>query len=144
MMYTNNTMTKEQALATASVMELIEALEKALPQGEMVVIGNGEAFTDAHKKWLIQLAGGCNCNCDCKCYEVDEDENYKRGFEEGRDEGYAEGYLEGKEKGYNEGHEDGYDEGYADAEACCGDDYEEYYDAMQRIIAIIDDIETID
>lgn len=133
MKYTNNIMTKEQALATASVMELIEALEKALPKGEMVVVGNGEALSDAHKEWLIQLADGCDC--DCKCHKAD-DEAY--------DKGYNEGYLEGKEKGYNEGYEDGYDEGYADAEACCGDDYEEYYEAMQRIIAVIDDIGAID
>lgn len=128
MNYTINTMTKEQALATASVMELIEALEKALPQGEMVVIGNGEALTDAHKKWLIQLAGGCGCGCDCKCHEADENENYKRG--------------------YDEGYNNGYDEGYADAADEYGDnedeDYEEYYEAMQRIISIIDDIGALD
>lgn len=122
MMYTNNTMTKEQALATASVMELIEALEKALPQGEMVVIGNGDTLTDSHKEWLMALAG-VSTKCDCKCHKVD-------------DEAYA--------KGYDEGYEEGYDDGYDDAENCSGEDYEEYYDAMQRIIAIIDDIETID
>lgn len=122
MMYTINTMTKEQALATASVMELIEALEKALPQGEMVVVGNGNTLTDAHKKWLIQLAGGCDCDCKCHETDEDEDENYKRGYDEG------------------------YDEGYADAAAEYGDneDHEEYCDAMQRIIAILEDIGALD
>lgn len=118
-----------------SVMELVKALENALPVGEMVIVGNGKELTDNQKAWLRSLAGGC----DCKCHEVDEDEIYARAYTEGCDKGYKEGYEEGYENGYDEGYYDGRDE----AEAEC-DDYEEYYDAMQRIIAIIDDIETID
>ena len=103
-MYTNNTMTKEQALATASVMELIEALEKALPQGEMVVVGNGDALTDGHKEWLMALAGGCCGNCGCGCCEDEDDDDcyddrYEEGYQDGlkrAEEEYAEGYEDGK------------------------------------------------
>lgn len=79
---------------TLSVMELVKALEKALPVGQMVIIGNGKGLTDDQKAWLRSLAGGC----DCKCHEVDEDEIYDRAYKEGYDDGYAEA-----EKDYNDG-----------------------------------------
>lgn len=75
----------ESKTPDGSVMELAKALEKALPKGQMVVVGNGE-MTAEQKKWLRSLAGGC----DCKCHEVDEDEIYDRGY----DEGYADGYAD--------------------------------------------------
>lgn len=68
-----------------SVMELVKALEKALPKGEMVVVGNGDGLTEAQKKWLVALGGGCSC----KCHEVDEDKIYDRGYAEGYEDGYA-------------------------------------------------------
>lgn len=75
---------------TPSVIELVRALEKALPKGEMVVVGNGDKLTDKQKTWLRSLAGGC----DCKCHEVDEDEIYERGYDDGYDKGYADAEAE--------------------------------------------------
>lgn len=74
------------APANPSIMELVKALEKALPKGEMVIVGNGDYMTEKQKAWLRSLAGGCSC----KCHEVDEDEIYDRGY----DEGYADGYAD--------------------------------------------------
>ena len=71
--------------ANPSVMELVKALEKALPKGEVVVVGNGDDLTEAQKKWLVALGGGCSC----KCHEVDEDEIYERAYAEGYEDGYA-------------------------------------------------------
>ena len=80
----------KNALKTPSVMELVRALEKALPKGEMVVVGNGDKLTNTQKAWLRSLAGGC----DCKCHEVDEDEIYEHGYDEGYDKGYADAEAE--------------------------------------------------
>ena len=73
-----------------SVRELVVELEKALPKGQMVVVGNGKKMTAEQKKWLATLAGvsiKCNCPC-CDCNEDDGD--YKSGY----DDGYADGYAE--------------------------------------------------
>lgn len=59
-----------------TVMELVHALEQALPKGEMVVVGNGSGLTTAHKQWLHSLT-------DCKG---------------GYDAGYAVGYAAGDAK----------------------------------------------
>ena len=77
--------TPKPAPANPSVMELVKALEKALPKGQMVVVGNGKELTANQKAWLRSLAGGCSC----KCHEVDEDEIYDRGYGEGYKDGYA-------------------------------------------------------
>lgn len=53
-----------------SVMELVHALEQALPKGEVVVVGNGEGLTSAHKRWLHSLT-------DCK---GDYDAGYAAGY----------------------------------------------------------------
>ena len=68
-----------------SVMELVRELEKALPKGQMVVVGNGKEMTAEQRAWLRSIAGGCSC----KCHEVDEDEIYGRGYAEGYEDGYA-------------------------------------------------------
>lgn len=95
-----------------SVMELVKALEKALPKGEIVVVGNGDGLTEAQKKWLVALGGGCSC----KCHEVDEDEIYERAYAEG------------------------YEDGYADAEADYDDsEVEELDTAMNRIREVLAD-----
>lgn len=73
-------------IKSPSVMELVKALEKALPKGQMVVVGNGKKLTDNQKKWLRSLAGGCSC----KCHEVDEDEIYDRGYADGYADAMAE------------------------------------------------------
>ena len=75
-----------------SVMELVKALEKALPTGQMVVVGNGNKMTKAHKAWLRSLIGGCSCSCSCCDEDEDEDDRYDEGY----DDGYAEGYAEAK------------------------------------------------
>lgn len=103
----------EPAPANPSIMELVKALEKALPKGEMVIVGNGDYMTEKQKAWLRSLAGGCSC----KCHEVDEDEIYDRGY----DEGYA--------------------DGYADAEGDYDDsEVEELSEAMKRIREVLADI----
>lgn len=101
------------------VMELVKALEKALPKGQMVIVGNGATMTAEQKRWLHSLT-------DCKGgYSADDlDEAYDEGYADGKDEcdcdhcGYKytdddldDAYTEGYEEGYNDGHSDGYDEG---------------------------------
>lgn len=142
---------KPSPMATQmTITMLAKQLEKVLPEGQIIVaVGGGDhCLTKQGKEWLASIAG-VSAKCDCKCHKADN-EAYDKGYEEG----YAKGYSEGRENGYDDGYEDGnsegYSEGYADAKAEdeeCDDaeiDYEEYSDAMQRIIAIIDDIETID
>ena len=83
-----------------SVMELVKALEKALPKGQMVVVGNGDKMTEAHKAWLRSLIGDCSCTC---CEDEDEDDD---AYDEGYDDGYADGYAEAKAE-YEDEDEDG-------------------------------------
>ena len=108
---------KPKAIAKPmTVMELVKALEKALPKGEVVVVGNGDGLTAEQKKWLHNLTdckGGCSCEGDC--YTEDEIEEIKA-------DAYDEGYEDGQDavddrydEGYEDGHADGYDEGYEDA-----------------------------
>ena len=97
-------------------MELVKALEKALPAGQMVVVGNGKSMTAEHKRWLHNLTdckGGCSC--EGECYTEDEIEDIKASA-------YDEGYEDGQDavddrydEGYEDGHADGYDAGYSDA-----------------------------
>ena len=104
--------TPKSAPANPSVMELIKALEKALPKGQMVIVGNGKKMTKEQVEWLRSLAGGYSC----KCHEVDEDEIY--------DCGYG----------------DGYKDGYADAEADYDDsEVEELDTALARIREVLDE-----
>jgi hypothetical protein len=98
-----------------SVMELVRELEKALPKGQMVVVGNGKEMTAEQKKWLATLAG-VSTKCHCPCCDCDEDDG-----------------------DYESGYDDGYADGYADAEA----DYEEGTDtevALARIREILDEV----
>jgi flagellar biosynthesis/type III secretory pathway protein FliH len=98
------------------VMELVKALEKALPKGQVVVVGNCEGLTARHKEWLHSMTdckGGCSC--EGECYTDEEIEDIKA-------DAYDEGYEDGKndaddryDEGYDDGHADGYDAGYADA-----------------------------
>ena len=156
---------KPSPMATQmTVTMLAKQLEKVLPNGQIIVaVGGGDhCLTEQGREWLASIAGvsaKCGCPC-CNCnkdgaYDVDtyNEDAYDDGYSDGYSEGYADAKAEYEtdneayDKGYDDGYENGYDEGYYDghdeAEAEC-DDYEEYYDAMQRIIAIIDDIETID
>lgn len=96
-----------------TVMELVRALEKALPKGEMVVVGNGKEMTEAQKAWLRSLVGGC------QCHEVDEDAISQEAYDDGYNDGYRDAQYEYEEaadeayeRGYREGHDEGVDEGY--------------------------------
>lgn len=106
-----------------TVMELVHALEKALPKGEMVVVGNGKEMTEAQKAWLRSLVGGCQCR------KVDTDAIEQNAYDEGYNDGYADaemecneaeeeiydrGYHDGEESAYKKGHSDGYNEGYSE------------------------------
>lgn len=107
-----------------SVTELVKALEKALPKGRMVIVGNGNYMTEKQKCWLHSLT-------DCKggYNKVDLDNAYERGYADGVDncdcdcndcacdytaedidEAYNEGYADGYSDGYDEGVEEGLDE----------------------------------
>ena len=127
------------------VMELVKALEKALPKGQMVIVGNGNYMTEEQKKWLCRLA-----DCGCSCHKSKSDGNYytDEEIEDIKIEAYDEGYADGEEsiddrydEGYDDGHADGYDAGYADA----ADEYEsecDYADEMRdKIKAILDEYE---
>ena len=98
------------------VMELVKALEKALPEGQMVVVGNGKELTEAQKHYLLSLSGH-KCKSKCCCSDTALDEAYEEGYADG----YAEGQADAEEgedrydEGYDDGHADGYDDGYADA-----------------------------
>ena len=78
-----------------TIMELVKALEKALPKGQMVLVGNGKELTDNQKKWLASLAGvsaKCNCPC-CNC----DDGDYESGYDDGYEDGYADAMAETEE-----------------------------------------------
>ena len=103
-----------------SVMELVRALEKALPKGKMVIVGNGVKMTAEQKEWLHSLTD-CKCSCDCaNCPEWDAV--------------------------YDAAHEDGYNEGYSDGEAHKDAElveaYDEgYNDAMAKVRGLIDELD---
>ena len=120
------------------VMELVRALEKALPKGQMVLVGNGKELTAEQKRWLHNLTD-CKGGCSCECY-TDED------IEDIKADAYDEGYEDGKndadryDEGYDDGHADGYEAGYADAV----DEYESDTDADElaaRIREVLDEYE---
>ena len=94
------------------VTELVKALEKALPKGQVVIVGNGDGLTARQKEWLHSLTdckGGCSCEGECYTdEEIDEikDDYYNQGYEDG---------MNDVDDRYDEGYDDGYDEGYSDA-----------------------------
>lgn len=121
---------KNSVTKSGDVMELVKALEKALPKGKMVIVGNGDGLTSAQKEWLHSLS-------DCKkggYTEDDLDKAYKEGYEDGKDEceececdcdscplcytedDYEKARSEGYDEGYADGHSDGYDEGCSENE----------------------------
>ena len=108
---------KSSVTKSGDVMELVRALERVLPKGQMVIVGNGDGLTEAQKQWLHSLTdcdGGCDCDecdgCDCK-YTQDE-------LDDAVEEAYNEGYADGERNAMADHEEtvsDAYDEGYADA-----------------------------
>lgn len=124
------------------VTELVKALEKALPKGQVVVVGNGDGLTARHKEWLHSLTD-CKgeCSCEGECYTDDEIEDIKISA---YDEGYADGENsvdDRYDEGYEDGHADGYDAGYSDALDECEDseltedEVDELADTIRDIIA---------
>lgn len=66
----------QRVVKTPSVMELVKALEKALPKGQMVLVGNGKELTAEQKSWLHSLT-------DC---EGDYNEGYADGYDDAQEE----------------------------------------------------------
>lgn len=108
---------KVDATATKpkSVRELILELEKALPKGRMVVVGNGKEMTAEQKQWLASLAG-VSTKCHCHCCDCDEDNG-----------------------DYESGYDDGYADGYADAEAIIEEETDNE-EALARIREVLEDV----
>ena len=69
----------------AKIKALVSELEKALPKGQCVVVGNGVKPTKEMKEWLHSLT-------DCKGVSADE---LQAIADNAYDEGYAEGYSDG-------------------------------------------------
>ncbi len=120
-----------------NIKALVKALEKALPKGQIVIVGNGDGLTAEQKRWLLSLSEH-KCSprcCEGECYTDDEIDEIKT---EAYDEGYADGEAsvdDRYDEGYADGHSDGYDEGYDD-----GTDECDYADEMrERIKEILDE-----
>ena len=99
---------KSPITKSGDVMELVKALEKALPKGQVVIVGNGNGLTAQQKAWLHSLTD-CDGCCDCDCLTDEEIEDIKT-------EAHNDGYNEGYDDGYNEGYDDGYADGVDEAE----------------------------
>ena len=109
---------KPAVAKSGDVMELARALEKALPKGHMVVVGNGEGLTEAQKAWLHSLTdckGGCSCDCECdKDCEECEYEYTQEEMDDAVEEAYDEGYADGERQAdadHEQSMSDAYDEG---------------------------------
>ena len=84
-------------LNNCSAMELVKALEKKLPKGQMVLVGNDKELTARQKEWLYSLTdckGGCSCKYQCgrgceECEYQYTEEDMDTAVEEAYDEGYA-------------------------------------------------------
>jgi flagellar biosynthesis/type III secretory pathway protein FliH len=141
---------KPKVAKSSDVMELVKALEKALPAGQMVLVGNGKELTTAQKEWLHNLTDckGQTKPTKCKrggtCYTDEEiEEMLDKAHSDGYEEGYADGSadadecceccdncdLEYKQSDLDDAREEGYDEGYADGKS----------DAISHIREMIDD-----
>jgi flagellar biosynthesis/type III secretory pathway protein FliH len=129
------------------IMSLVRELEKALPKGQVVIVGNGNGLTAEQKKWLHSYT-------DCKgkggYTEADLDEAYRNGYADGADEcecdcgncdlWYTEDeYDKAYDKGYSNGHSDGYDEGYNDRDAEDNTDAEELAEKIRGILEEYED-----
>ena len=137
-----------------SVMQLVEALEKILPAGEMVIVGSGDCMTEAHKAWLRSLIGDAPCKCECEDRDAIEQTAYDEGYNDGyadaelecsevEDEAYDRGYRDAEESAYERGRVDGYEDGYADAMAEVEESEEMDTTALARIREILDEVGAI-
>lgn len=124
-------------LATPSVTSMVKELEKALPKGAMVVVGNSPTPTEKNIADLKALVAqydksSCKCGCHCDCgeelYTVDEvNELEESAYERGHSDGYEEGYADGSRDGYEE-----CESAYEDAE--CGMET-----AMERVREVLEE-----
>jgi hypothetical protein len=122
---------KPKVAKSGDVLELVKALEKALPKGQMVIVGNGEGLTEAQKAWLHSLTD-CKCGYSCECCDCDEDGDH-----------YTEDEIEAiKSEAYDEGYDEGYSDGEAHRDAEIAEAYDEGYaeavKAMRRTLADIE------
>ena len=88
---------KPKVTKSGDVMELVRALEKALPEGQMVLVGKGNALTETQKRWLHSLTdckGGCDCDCCDKDCEECEYQYTEADLDSEREDAYAEGYAD--------------------------------------------------
>lgn len=115
-----------------TVTMLVRELEKALPKGQMILVGSGEKMTENQKNWLRSLVGGCSCECGCH-----DDEDGRWYSDDEIDDIKSDAYEDGRCDGYD----DGYEEGYNAAESECECKLDDYKTAIDRICDIIDDIE---
>ena len=124
----------------ASVIELVKALEAALPYGQMVLVGKGEKMTEAQKEWLRSIVGGCSCSCGCHDNSEEEGSYYTEDeIETLKGEAYDEGYDNGKSDGYD----DGYDEGCKETEYAYRDIEEQrdqYEEALRAIYTTLEEV----
>ena len=117
-----------------TAVELAKELEKALPKGEMVIVGNSPTPTKKNiadlKQFISLYDSGCSCGCSC-CGKGDM---YS---EEELDEAYNEGYKIGHSEGYDEGYSEGYDKAYEDAaeEYECEEECEEEEENLDTLAA---------
>ena len=119
---------KPKVAKSGDVRELVRALEKALPKGQMVLVGNGDGLTEAQKVWLHSLT---DCKGGCDCDECDHDECYTQ-----------EEYDDAVEEAYNEGYADGERNAMADHEETVSDAYDEgYTDALREVKSAIADLD---
>ena len=122
-------------LATPSITSMVKELEKALPKGEMVVVGNSPTPTEkniADLKAFVALYDKSSCKCGCRC-GCKSDALFT---EEEVDEYAEEAYERGREEGYEAGHSDGYSEGYSD----CQSEYEEAEENVEEALDRVKDI----
>jgi hypothetical protein len=126
-------------LATPSVTSMVKELEKALPKGAMVVVGNSSTPTEKNiadlKSIIAQYdktasCGKCcrHCNCGEELYTVGEvNEVEESAYERGHSDGYEEGYADGSRDGYAE-----CESAYEDAEC-------EVETAMERVREVLEE-----
>ena len=121
-----------------SIEELVKALENALPEGQMVLVGKGEKMTKAQKEWLRSIVGGCSCGCHDDSEEEGvycTEEDIAALKEEARDEGY--------EVGKSDGYDDGYDDGYETAKSeniDIEEQRDEYHAALKNILNELEEV----
>lgn len=120
-----------------SIEELVKALENALPEGQMVLVGKGEKMTEAQKEWLRSIVGGCSCGC----HDNSEEGDYytKEDIADLKEDAYDAGYEEGKSDGYDNGYDDGCEETKSECHEI-EEQRDEYAEALRAICANLEEV----